>query len=360
MSKIKELKSNPENCFNLVDAIQLFSPEGKTKYTEMLLRIMSSTPNLKDHSNEIIEHLVNTFDFIDKTELKKLSPMQLLLLYKFIETYFETNDLINFRKFCDYNERNLIEQNDLSRYKTFEDITTQVNVADIKVENKELEKEVVKVYEDSEWLLVRPLTFLASKKYGSNTKWCTTSESNPEYFLKYAERGVLIYCMNKKTGYKVASFYSLKPTDPEFSFWNQKDTKIESMDSELTVELLKVIRDVSKSDDAVSNRRLMDTVQIERENKNLRKWMSIDSITSIVREYSAPTNRTTGSITTKLSHRIQNALRREEVEYENEMATRPHPEPIYEIGTDDEEVTERPVMERGYDMGGVTESPMRF
>ena len=81
----------------------------------------------------------------------------------------------------------------------------QLSLADIKSELKGLENETIKVYEDDVWLLVRPLSYLSSKKYGSNTKWCTTTESNSEYFIKYSSKGVLIYCINKKTGYKVAS-----------------------------------------------------------------------------------------------------------------------------------------------------------
>jgi hypothetical protein len=278
---------------------------------------MNNTPNLKEHGDEIISHMTKTFEFIDKEELKKFNAIQLLLVYKFTDTYFNNDDLQNFRKFCDYNERNLINQNDLSTYKSFEDIITQVNVAEIKLEMKELENEVVRVHEDDEWLLVRPTTFLASKKYGANTKWCTTSESNPEYFLKYSERGVLIYCMNKKTGYKVASFYSLKASDPEFSFWNQKDTKIESMDSELSDSMLRIIRDVSKNSEAVSNRRLLSPEQLEKENKSLRKWMSIDSINNIVREYSMDSKPKVKE--SRLSRRIQNALRRDEEIVEDEM-----------------------------------------
>ena len=342
MSKIRDLKTNPDNCFNIVDAIELFVPKGKSKYTDMLLRIMNHTPNLKEHGNEIISHMTNTFEFMDKEDLKKFNAIQLLLVYKFTDTYFNTEDLLNFRKFCEYNERNLIDQNDLSTYKSFEEVITQVNVAEIKVEMKELENEVVRVHEDDEWLLVRPTTFLASKKYGANTKWCTTSESNPEYFLKYAERGVLIYCMNKKTGYKVASFYSLKATDPEFSFWNQKDTKIESMDSELSDSMLRIIRDVSKDPSAVSNRRLLETEQLEKENKSLRKWMSIDSINHIVREFSMDTKPAIKQ--SRLSRRIQDALRREEIEDEMEIpVAMSEPEPIEEA--------------MSYDMDGGDESP---
>ena len=343
MSKIRDLKTNPDNCFNIVDAIELFVPKGKSKYTDMLLRIMNHTPNLKEHGNEIISHMTNTFEFMDKEDLKKFNAIQLLLVYKFTDTYFNTEDLLNFRKFCEYNERNLIDQNDLSTYKSFEDVITQVNVAEIKVEMKELENEVVRVHEDDEWLLVRPMTFLASKKYGANTKWCTTSESNPEYFLKYSERGVLIYCMNKKTGYKVASFYSLKSTDPEFSFWNQKDTKIESMDSELSDSMLRIIRDISKDPEAISNRKLMNQEQLERENKSLRKWMSIDSINHIVREFSMDSKPKMKE--NRLSRRIQDALRREEIEDEMPVAMS-EPQPMeeaisYDMDGGDESYTDQ-------------------
>jgi DNA-directed RNA polymerase delta subunit len=211
---------------------------------------------------------------------------------------------------------------------------------------KELENEVVRVHEDDEWLLVRPTTFLASKKYGANTKWCTTSESNPEYFLKYSERGVLIYCMNKKTGYKVASFYSLKSSDPEFSFWNQKDTKIESMDSELSDSMLRIIRDVSKDPNAVSNRRLLETEQLEKENKSLRKWMSMDSINHIVREFAMDSKPKVKE--SRLSRRIQNALRRDE----DELSLTMEPSEEIDLNMDSVNVQDSP----SYDMGGISET----
>lgn len=315
MSRIRDLKTDTNNNFNIIDVIDVFTPSGKTKYIDMLLRIMNNTPNLKEHGEEIIDYIAKEYDFVDKEDLKKFGPIQLLLMFKFVDTYFNNDDLHNYRKFCEYNERNLIEQNDLSKYRSFEDIVTQVSIADIKVEMKELESEVVRVHEDDEWLLVRPTTYLASKKYGSNTKWCTTSENNPEYFLKYAERGVLIYCMNKKTGYKVASFYSLKKSDPEFSFWNQKDEKIESMDSELSDSMLRIIRDVSRDPKTTSNRRLLNETQLEKENKNLEKYMKRTKIQEIVMEYGVRDQpKISNSMGNRLSNRIQNALRREEIE----------------------------------------------
>jgi hypothetical protein len=308
MSKIKELKTNPDNSLNLVTALELFSPEGKSKYTDLLLKLMKSTPNLKEHTKEIKEFLTNEFTFISVERLNQFSEIQLMLLYKFVDSFFNVQDLINFKKFCDYNERSLIDQNDLSRYKSFEDVVNAVSVADMKVETKDMENQIIKVYENDEWLLVRPLTYLASKKYGSNTKWCTTQSNNSEYFIKYSSKGVLIYCINKKTGYKVASFYSLDKNDQEFSFWNQKDTRIDSLQSELTDELRKIIGETSMAKNAKTNRYLLDDDQRTKEDILLKHSGLYKS--GALYEPSEP-DVMEQPVERRLSNRIGAAIRRE-------------------------------------------------
>ena len=253
MSKIKELRTNTDHNLNLVSILELFSPDSKLKYTETLLRMMKATPNLKEHTKEIKTMIKNQFSFISMDVLNQYSDIQMMMIYKFIDGFFNVEDLQKYRKFCEYNERNLIEENDLTKYKSFEQMISAMSMAEMKAEEKELENQVIKIYEDSEWLLVRPLTFNSSKKYGANTKWCTTTENNNEYFHKYTKRGVLIYCINKKTGYKVASFYSLDKNEPELSYWNQKDTRIDSTDSDLTLELIGFIRDYIKDKKVKTN-----------------------------------------------------------------------------------------------------------
>jgi len=253
MSRIKELRTNEDYNLNIVSILEMFSPEGKSKYTETLLRMMKNTPNLKEHTKEIKLFLVDKFPFIEKSKLDLMSDIQMMLLYKFIDGFFNTEDLQKYRKFCEYNERNLIEENDLTKYKSFEQMIAAMGVAEMKSEEKELETQVIKIHEDGEWLLIRPLTFKSSCKYGANTKWCTTTEHNQEYYNKYAKRGVLVYCINKKNGYKVAAFYSLDKNEPEFSYWNQKDTRIDSTDSQLPLELIGFIRDYVKDPKVKSN-----------------------------------------------------------------------------------------------------------
>lgn len=337
MSLIKDLKTNPDNIFNMVEAIELFVPDKKSKYTNLLLRLMKSTPQIDDHSKEIIEHFVKTFPNLQREELSKLKPLQLMLLFVFVDRFFNPGDLENFRKFCEYNEMGYVDDTDLSRYRTIDEIMNQVNIAEVKVQSKEMEKEVVKVYEDDTWLMLRPLTYISSKKYGSNTKWCTTSESNPEYFLKYSNRGVLIYSMNKKNGYKVAAFHSLDKTEPEFSFWNQKDQRIDSMESELPLELIKVIKDVAFDKKAQTNRELMDKELISKEYKILRKYMTDSSITEIInrapRRSRITEQEPTPIAENRLSNRIMDAIRRENWDAEETILSREDEEVEMELGT---------------------------
>jgi hypothetical protein len=158
-----------------------------------------------------------------------------------------------------------------------------MGVAEMKSEEKELETQVIKIHEDGEWLLIRPLTFKSSCKYGANTKWCTTTEHNQEYYNKYAKRGVLVYCINKKTGYKVAAFYSLDKNEPEFSYWNQKDTRIDSTDSNLPLELIGFIRDYVKDPKVKSNTAMLSGDQKKKELGNGRKSAISERVASAVR-----------------------------------------------------------------------------
>jgi len=67
-----------------------------------------------------------------------------------------------------------------------------------KKERQESKKESVKLYEDDNILVVKPLTHKASCYYGSGTKWCTTMAGTPSYFEQYTGQGNLYYIILKK------------------------------------------------------------------------------------------------------------------------------------------------------------------
>ena len=143
---------------------------------------------------------------------------------------------------------------------------------------------------------------------------------------------MLIYCINKVTGYKVASFNSLEKNDPEFSFWNQKDAKIDSLDSELTDELRKIIQTVSKASDAKTNRFLLSDDQRIKEENFLKKGGK-----SLNLYNSQPTEQPEVERTRR--GRIDGAIRREMMEQQIEQERQEERE--YEDRENQDDITEQ-------------------
>ena len=326
MSRAKELKEKPENNINMFELFSLLSPEGKSKYTETLIRIMKKTPNIDEHKKEIIERLSDEFK-IPKETLKKFTTLEIVFFYRMIDSMFNFSDLKAFQKFCELNERGLIKQNDLSRYNSFDEVLSELSLAEMVADMKDMEKQIRIVFESDEWLMVRPLTYTASRKYGSNTKWCTTQENNPDYFMKYASRGVLIYAINKKNGYKVASFNSLDKNEPEFSFWNQKDVRIDSMQTELSDNLLGMIKRESTID-AKTNRFLLSDEERTKEERLLRSKGHFIGEQNIPSEPVPIENNRRGRVRRALTNNIDDEVGLEEPEPEINMN---EPAPVMEL-----------------------------
>ena len=57
--------------------------------------------------------------------------------------------------------------------------------------------EYIKLLDTEKFLLVVPLTYGASCKYGSSTKWCTTSRKESKKFEDHIDLGVLCYLIIK-------------------------------------------------------------------------------------------------------------------------------------------------------------------
>lgn len=260
MSKARELRESSDCQINLYDLLSILVPEKKSKYVETILRIMKNTPNANQHVDEIKYHFEVNFG-INKEQFNGFTNLQMIMIYQIINNLFNESDLQKFQKFCEYNERNLIPENDLTTYKSFEQISNSVSIADLIVEEKEMEKQIKILFKDNEWICLRPLTASSSRKYGANTKWCTAMEKDDTHFKKYGGNGVLIYSINKKNGYKVATYYSLKKESPEFSFWNAKDDRIDSLETELPTTLLKLILEEKRTNK--SNLDLFNETKLE-------------------------------------------------------------------------------------------------
>ena len=230
MSKIKQLKN--ENTINLVQIIEPLISVKKTKYYDLFLRILKNNKKISEKSYEIRE-LVSNFSHPDAQYYKdivKMNDLEMFIFSKLILDIFPHEEIRVFEKFIEYSEENLIENNDINKYKTIKDIDDVIVTIDLKKIEKEFSKQIHKIYEDDTWLLLRPLTYESSKKYGYNTKWCTTMDNH--YFQKFTERGILIYVINKSKNQKVAVYRSIEG-EHEFSFWDEKDIRIDSIETNL-------------------------------------------------------------------------------------------------------------------------------
>lgn len=239
MSRIKEIKKNPETNMSLIDLLGLFcSEDKKSKYVETLYKSVKNKVLTQFDKDDWFKGLSKKYN-ISKGELIKIPFFQLIIFTQFLENFSLDEDIKQFQKFIEFNERGIVSNNDLSTYNSFDQINSAVSSAELKDIEKGLENQIIKIHESNEWLVLRPLTFHASKKYGSSTKWCTTTANQPRYFMDYAGNGVLIYVINKKNGLKVAVHNNSK----ELTFWNQIDTRIDSMQSGLPNDILKIIKD---------------------------------------------------------------------------------------------------------------------
>ena len=249
MSRIDELKKqHPNYALSIIDIYKMISPNQSSKYVEMLIKLDKNRefnePNV--YRRQIIECMVGwgiDYNYLETFDLETLN----MFFINVNNLVGDTGKIRSFTKFASLNERKLIENNDVTSYSSWGDIEQAISLAEIKLIDKETAKQIKKIYEDDEWISLRPLSLEASMKYGANTKWCTTTESG-QYYARYSSRGVLIYNINKKTGYKVACFKNLSPDhDNEFSWWDVTDKKIEVLDSEAPAAVLEAVRNEIKN-----------------------------------------------------------------------------------------------------------------
>jgi len=242
MSKLSTLKEqNPNMNIGVIDALSILFE--KTKYVELTLNLHKQNFHKRIHKDHIKNSYTTTLvDMGFKEEFVKQLPLPTLVAVTDALDSVNDNTLMEVNRFVELNERNLIDNKDITSYKSLDEVMAAISIAELKMINKDLEKFVLKLYEDDEWLIVKPLTYESSCKYGAGTKWCTASTSEEYQYHNYTRRGIVIYTMSKKTGAKVATFKNLDDDHSrETSFWNEVDDRIDSTESNLPSHILNVI-----------------------------------------------------------------------------------------------------------------------
>lgn len=159
-----------------------------------------------------------------------------------------TQDL---KKYDKLNNKNILSQEDknIHNIQGYADLWEVLNKYSKEIDEIELKEKPLsdedrkKLFENDEWLVVIPLTFKASCKYGANTRWCTTAKDDPSYFEYYSKDGPLIIIINKKDNNKWQLHF-------ESSQWKDERDEEINRDSLLTLlpnDLKKSIYDETKN-----------------------------------------------------------------------------------------------------------------
>jgi len=213
LKKIKE--QNKEYDVSILDLLRLLDPSKTGKFMSILLDELKNIPS---------------YEYGDYTENLNLNAESLPGINKVILNYLIDlvggSDVIDsLKKFNDFLERKLITKNDIQQYLNLTEIIDVTYKKELELNNF-TSKPHTDVITDDEYLILKPLNIISSRKYGASTKWCTAS-NNPETFYSYSKKGILIYIISRTLKDKWAVYYEF--SSKELSWWNEIDERIDGL-----------------------------------------------------------------------------------------------------------------------------------
>ena len=259
MTKLKEFRETVPSWMKMsfFDVLQTIDPSKTNKFLPMLSNMVINHFEKKDvrHNNELRHELEIRLPII-KNQIQNFDTATLWMVYH-LSQILSLGDLETIFEFIQMYENHQIPNVDINKLKSFNELETIITLVGIKNLGKEYAKQIHVDLENEKWLIVRPLTHEASLKYGANTRWCTASKSNPYQYFRYTENGVLVYCINKENGYKLA-FHMFKENDGfyEISFWNSADDRIDSLTAEIDYDVFNLIRNMYSNNNTKTNKEL--------------------------------------------------------------------------------------------------------
>ena len=92
-----------------------------------------------------------------------------------------------------------------------------------------------KIFEDNNILIVRPLTYEASCKYGAGTRWCTTMAGTPTYFESHTSQEQALYYVILKNFNRDNKFYkiAIHKTPTHETWYDSTDERMSDREKEV-------------------------------------------------------------------------------------------------------------------------------
>lgn len=227
MSRLDRLKEqHPELNVSLIDMLAKVDPTSTYKYTEFLIKMTKEMfgTSYSDNSSDDIGLNIG-IDILGSDNVSSLNEFEI------------------------HSRAGRIKNSDISSYKNWRQIENSVKEAEEIVRMKELEKQVKKLYEDSEWMVLTPLSFEASKVYGMGTKWCTTQE---RHWNDYISNYKLIYIINKLNNDKFAISRD-KRSDSKIQAWLSDDKETSPFMIPLPSNIMSIITEEVRKKECVTD-----------------------------------------------------------------------------------------------------------
>jgi hypothetical protein len=181
------------------------------------------------YQKKVLQYFVSK-DFMKNTNQKYLDWVVNVWCNGGIDIGYD--DLINYVALFDEN-RDKFKNKDLYQYKNWDVFENEVKEIEGEKHKKWLESNVKNIFEDEDYLVIQPITYESSCKYGGGTKWCTASKKTDTHFNQYTDRNHLVYVIDKHKKqkhplYKTAILMTKTETskDTGVSVWNAPDHKI--------------------------------------------------------------------------------------------------------------------------------------
>jgi hypothetical protein len=244
---IKKLKkeNDPLNI-TIIDMLGKIDVSKTKKYTQFLVKMLNEQINIYNTENVFDER------YEPNDSISQVLPRNSLInnyVRTLIDYCFDYGNIKTFIEFTHLMEKGLVEENDISKYDSWDMIKEQTFKAKNREVLKNTKRQTHKIYEDDDYLIFKPLSYLTSVTYGYQTKWCTAMIDNPGYFYSHS-LGVLIYLIDKKNTKKFAfhksinrSIFNDSPDSEMFKTYNEVDKQIDTFQSGLPYNIIKIVSD---------------------------------------------------------------------------------------------------------------------
>ena len=185
-------KKYPDVDPAIIDYFVKEDPSGNNKYLDWLVKAMTHEPTIQSVEDILDEAMqFNTPQEFLMMLVKKFHDLLPYMVYVEDGKKVGTTDLYQY-KFTDTEMINFLGF----------DLAQAKERKEEKEKQKDAKKNSDKIYEDGNWLVVRPKTWQSSCVYGAGTKWCTTSKESDSHFKRETDRNFLIYVINKNKTFK--------------------------------------------------------------------------------------------------------------------------------------------------------------